>query len=120
MYVCMCVCVPVRLCPDKEMAEQKAETLAQEVEDLKIRLEEAMLELELAKSGADEDDGGDGGAGGGRAPAEQLEKQIERLKEALVKVDRLPVSPLLPCHTAPSHLLPTWPTWSWSMDESLP
>jgi len=75
--------VPVRP-TDKELAEQKAEELQQEVEDLKVRLEEAMLELELAKSGDGTEEGGAGGASS--AQVEQLEKQNNLLKEALVKV----------------------------------
>ena len=54
------------------------------MEDLKVRLEEAMLELELAKSGDGTEEGGAGGASS--AQVEQLEKQNNLLKEALVKV----------------------------------
>ena len=74
---------------DKEMAEEKAELLQQEVEVLKERVEELTLDLDLMKQERHHDSL-DASAG---APAEassleheQLEKQNERLREALVKL----------------------------------
>lgn len=77
---------------DKEVAEERAEAAEIELEDVKERLAIAEVELEVLKEEAE--DGGSGGGGGGRTDTDiksslayiQLEKQNERLKEALMRL----------------------------------
>lgn len=70
---------------DKEVAEERAEAAELELEDLKEKLAVAQVELNVLKDG--------GASGGGVDPADgkfslayiQLERQNERLKEALLR-----------------------------------
>ncbi|KAJ1997555.1 hypothetical protein H4R26_005791, partial [Coemansia thaxteri] len=75
------------LAVDKEMAEERAETLAQEASALREQLDEASTNLEVIRQ---EDGGGRGVAGlpAGLPAVEyaQLQKQNERLKEALMRL----------------------------------
>ncbi|ESP00448.1 hypothetical protein LOTGIDRAFT_225833 [Lottia gigantea] len=68
---------------DKEMAEEKAEGLQQEVDSLKEKLEEVTLDLEILR-GEITDQGKEGVAA--TFEQKQLEQQNERLKDALVKL----------------------------------
>lgn len=80
---------------DKEMAEERAETAEAELEELKERFAVAEVELKVLKEGGSVGDGGastEGGSGEGRDDGKsslayiQLEKQNERLKEALYRL----------------------------------
>ncbi|KIJ51351.1 hypothetical protein M422DRAFT_26769 [Sphaerobolus stellatus SS14] len=83
---------------DKEVAEERAEAAESELETLKEQLAIVEVELGVLKEGGDDDDdgegggdGGGGGAGGAGGAKEklafiQLEKQNERLKEALIRL----------------------------------
>ena len=82
---------------DKEMAEEKAETLQIELDQLKEKLEEITLDYEILRTemsertGAGAGGGGNAvasGAGGGPSTYEirQLEQQNSRLRETLVKM----------------------------------
>ncbi|XP_062605399.1 LOW QUALITY PROTEIN: dynactin subunit 1-like [Saccostrea cucullata] len=68
---------------DKEMAEEKAEGLQQEVDTLKERAEELSMDLEILKNEISEK-----GTSGVASEYElkQKDQQIERLREALVKM----------------------------------
>ncbi|KFM67674.1 Dynactin subunit 1, partial [Stegodyphus mimosarum] len=68
---------------DKEMAEEKCETLQAELEQTKEKLEELQIDYEILKTEMS-DKGGDGTAT--LYQVKQLEQQNERLKEALVKM----------------------------------
>ncbi|XP_030635989.1 LOW QUALITY PROTEIN: dynactin subunit 1a [Chanos chanos] len=68
---------------DKEMAEERAESLQQEVESLKEQLEEARMDMEILKHEIEEK-GPDGAATSYHN--KQLEEQNARLKEALVRM----------------------------------
>ncbi|XP_062864339.1 dynactin subunit 1a [Trichomycterus rosablanca] len=68
---------------DKEMAEEKAESLQQEVEGLKEKVEELTMDLEILKHEIEEK-GSDGAASSYQV--KQLEEQNSRLKEALVRM----------------------------------
>lgn len=68
---------------DKEMAEEKCETLQAELEQTKEKLEELQLDMEIIKTEISEK-GVDGAAT--NYQVKQLEQQNERLKEALVKL----------------------------------
>lgn len=75
---------------DKEMAEERAETLQLEVDSLKERVEELSLDLEVIQQEREENQLASGSSGEANSTATaassaQLEKQIERLKEALIK-----------------------------------
>ncbi|XP_041710380.1 dynactin subunit 1 isoform X4 [Coregonus clupeaformis] len=74
---------------DKEMAEERAESLQQEVESLKEKLEELSMDLEILKHEIEEK-GSDGAASSYHV--KQLEEQNGRLKEALVRMRDLSVS----------------------------
>uniref|UniRef100_A0AAZ3SUD4 Dynactin subunit 1 n=1 Tax=Oncorhynchus tshawytscha TaxID=74940 RepID=A0AAZ3SUD4_ONCTS len=74
---------------DKEMAEERAESLQQEVESLKEKLEELVMDLEILKHEIEEK-GSDGAASSYHV--KQLEEQNGRLKEALVRMRDLSVS----------------------------
>uniref|UniRef100_A0A673YCD8 Dynactin subunit 1 n=1 Tax=Salmo trutta TaxID=8032 RepID=A0A673YCD8_SALTR len=74
---------------DKEMAEERAESLQQEVESLKEKLEELAMDLEILKHEIEEK-GSDGAASSYHV--KQLEEQNGRLKEALVRMRDLSVS----------------------------
>uniref|UniRef100_UPI001EAF8580 dynactin subunit 1-like n=1 Tax=Oncorhynchus gorbuscha TaxID=8017 RepID=UPI001EAF8580 len=74
---------------DKEMAEERAESLQQEVESLKEKLEELVMDLEILKHELEEK-GSDGAASSYHV--KQLEEQNGRLKEALVRMRDLSVS----------------------------
>lgn len=69
---------------DKEMAEERAEVAEADLEDVKERLAIVEVELEVVREGG-------GGEGGGDTAVKQslayiqLEKQNERLKEALIR-----------------------------------
>ncbi|TFK65445.1 hypothetical protein BDN72DRAFT_824554 [Pluteus cervinus] len=70
---------------DKEVAEEKAEIAEAELDELKEKLAVMEVELEVVKSGGAPS--GEGGSGGKDTLAYiQLEKQNERLKEALIKL----------------------------------
>ncbi|KAJ2760369.1 hypothetical protein IWQ56_005502, partial [Coemansia nantahalensis] len=71
------------LAVDKEMAEEKAEALAQEMGALREQLDETSTSLSVYRR-----DGGGTAAGGAGEALEvaQLQKQNERLKEALVRL----------------------------------
>ncbi|TSK42167.1 Dynactin subunit 1 [Bagarius yarrelli] len=68
---------------DKEMAEERAESLQQEVDALKERVEELTMDLEILKHEIEEK-GSDGAASSFHV--KQLEEQNGRLKEALVRM----------------------------------
>ncbi|XP_063781459.1 dynactin subunit 1 isoform X3 [Pseudophryne corroboree] len=68
---------------DKEMAEERAESLQQEVETLKEKVEELSMDLEILKHEIEEK-GSDGAASSYQV--KQLEEQNARLKEALVRM----------------------------------
>lgn len=67
---------------DKEMAEERAESLQQEVEALKERVDELTTDLEILKAEIEEK-GSDGAASSYQL--KQLEEQNARLKDALVR-----------------------------------
>lgn len=68
---------------DKEMAEEKCETLQAELEQTKEKLEELQIDYEIMKTELS-DKGSDGSVT--MYQVKQLEQQNERLKEALVKM----------------------------------
>ncbi|KAJ8398916.1 hypothetical protein AAFF_G00418240 [Aldrovandia affinis] len=68
---------------DKEMAEERAESLQQEVDSLKERVEELTMDLEIIKHEIEEK-GSDGAASSYHV--RQLEEQNSRLKMALVRM----------------------------------
>uniref|UniRef100_A0A671P0L4 Dynactin subunit 1 n=2 Tax=Sinocyclocheilus anshuiensis TaxID=1608454 RepID=A0A671P0L4_9TELE len=68
---------------DKEMAEERAESLQQEVEALKEKVEELSMDLEILKHEIEEK-GSDGAASSFHV--KQMEEQNGRLKEALVRM----------------------------------
>ncbi|XP_046908043.1 LOW QUALITY PROTEIN: dynactin subunit 1-like [Hypomesus transpacificus] len=68
---------------DKEMAEERAESLTVEVESLKEKVEELTMDLEILKHEIEEK-GSDGAASSYHV--RQLEEQNSRLKEALVRM----------------------------------
>ncbi|KAK7862442.1 hypothetical protein R5R35_001346 [Gryllus longicercus] len=74
---------------DKEMAEEKAETLQLELEQVRERLEEVTLDLEILKAELSERAGGPPSADGS-APSsfelKQLQQQNARLRETLVRM----------------------------------
>ncbi|XP_069833199.1 dynactin subunit 1 isoform X2 [Dendropsophus ebraccatus] len=74
---------------DKEMAEERAESLQQEVETLKEKVEELTMDLEILKHEIEEK-GSDGAASSYQV--KQLEEQNARLKEALVRMRDLSAS----------------------------
>ncbi|XP_044150691.1 dynactin subunit 1 isoform X2 [Bufo gargarizans] len=74
---------------DKEMAEERAESLQQEVETLKEKAEELTMDLEILKHEIEEK-GSDGAASSYQV--KQLEEQNGRLKEALVRMRDLSAS----------------------------
>ncbi|XP_072353924.1 dynactin subunit 1-like isoform X2 [Scyliorhinus torazame] len=74
---------------DKEMAEERAESLQQEVDSLKEKVEELTMDLEILKHEIEEK-GTDGAASSYHV--KQLEEQNGRLKEALVRMRDLSAS----------------------------
>ncbi|XP_053476851.1 dynactin subunit 1 [Ictalurus furcatus] len=68
---------------DKEMAEERAESLQQEADALKEKVEELTMDLEILKHEIEEK-GSDGAASSYHV--KQLEEQNARLKEALVRM----------------------------------
>ncbi|XP_018424016.1 PREDICTED: dynactin subunit 1 [Nanorana parkeri] len=74
---------------DKEMAEERAESLQQEVETMKEKVEELTMDLEILKHEIEEK-GSDGAASSYQV--KQLEEQNSRLKEALVRMRDLSAS----------------------------
>ncbi|XP_063039650.1 dynactin subunit 1 [Engraulis encrasicolus] len=74
---------------DKEMAEERAESLQLEVDSLKERVEELSMDLEILKHEIEEK-GSDGAASSYHV--RQLEEQNARLKEALVRMRDLSAS----------------------------
>ncbi|KAI9344183.1 dynein associated protein-domain-containing protein [Zopfochytrium polystomum] len=70
---------------DKEMAEERAETLSTEMEALQDRIDELQIELEVLQEGGALDDEGTGEMSSS-AKIQQLERQNDRLKEALVRL----------------------------------
>ncbi|XP_053314032.1 dynactin subunit 1 isoform X4 [Spea bombifrons] len=74
---------------DKEMAEERAESLQQEVETFKEKVEELTMDLEILKHEIEEK-GSDGAASSYQV--KQLEEQNARLKEALVRMRDLSAS----------------------------
>ena len=78
---------------DKEMAEEKAETLQLELEAAKEKIEELTVDLDIIKTemdgggGGDESKGGkDGGGGVTNYEVKQLQAQSEKLRETLIKM----------------------------------
>lgn len=78
---------------DKEMAEEKADTLQLELENAKERIEELTLDLEILKTEMQEksiiktSDGGSDASGGiSLYEMKQLEQQNARLRETLVRM----------------------------------
>jgi dynactin 1 len=69
---------------DKEVAEERAEIAESELDDLRERLAIAEVELEVIKEGGEAGEGGESNAKSSLAYI-QLEKQNERLKEALIR-----------------------------------
>ncbi|XP_024916104.1 dynactin subunit 1 [Cynoglossus semilaevis] len=74
---------------DKEMAEERAESLQLEVDSLKERVDELTMDLEILKHEIEEK-GSDGAASSYHV--KQLEEQNSRLKEALVRMRDLSAS----------------------------
>lgn len=74
---------------DKEMAEERAESLQQEVEGLKEKVDELTMDLEILKHEIEEK-GSDGAASSYHV--KQLEEQNSRLKDALVRMRDLSAS----------------------------
>ncbi|XP_070403129.1 dynactin subunit 1 isoform X7 [Nothobranchius furzeri] len=74
---------------DKEMAEERAESLQLEVDSLKERVDELTMDLEILKHEIEEK-GSDGAASSYHL--KQLEEQNSRLKEALVRMRDLSAS----------------------------
>ncbi|XP_007569575.1 dynactin subunit 1 isoform X5 [Poecilia formosa] len=74
---------------DKEMAEERAESLQLEVDSLKERVEELTMDMEILKHEIEEK-GSDGAASSYHV--KQLEEQNSRLKEALVRMRDLSAS----------------------------
>ncbi|KAJ2160950.1 hypothetical protein GGF46_001870 [Coemansia sp. RSA 552] len=75
------------LAVDKEMAEERAETLAQEMNALREQLDEARTDLDVLRSGGDHSAVLPGEDGEATALGyTQLQKQNERLKEALMRL----------------------------------
>ncbi|XP_069015333.1 dynactin subunit 1-like isoform X7 [Embiotoca jacksoni] len=74
---------------DKEMAEERAESLQVEVDSLKERVEELSMDLEILRHEISEK-GSDGAASSYQV--KQLEEQNSRLKEALVRMRDLSAS----------------------------
>ncbi|XP_026165194.1 dynactin subunit 1 isoform X7 [Mastacembelus armatus] len=74
---------------DKEMAEERAESLQLEVDSLKEKVEELTMDLEILKHEIEEK-GSDGAASSYHV--KQLEEQNSRLKEALVRMRDLSAS----------------------------
>ncbi|KAL7975872.1 hypothetical protein Chor_011787 [Crotalus horridus] len=74
---------------DKEMAEERAESLQQEVDSLKEKVEDLSMDLEILKHEIEEK-GSEGAASSYHV--KQLEEQNGRLKEALVRMRDLSVS----------------------------
>ncbi|XP_049862850.1 dynactin subunit 1 isoform X4 [Schistocerca gregaria] len=70
---------------DKEMAEEKAETLQLELEQAKEKIEEMTLDLEILKAEMSERSGGEEG-GKSSYEVKQLEQQNLRLRETLVRM----------------------------------
>jgi len=71
---------------DKEMAEERAEVAENELEEVKEKLAVIKVEVEALRNWGPED--GEEGAGAGAKSSMayiQLEKQNERLKEALMR-----------------------------------
>ncbi|XP_029900110.1 dynactin subunit 1 isoform X2 [Myripristis murdjan] len=74
---------------DKEMAEERAESLQQEADSLKEKVDELTMDLEILKHEIEEK-GSDGAASSYHV--KQLEEQNGRLKEALVRMRDLSAS----------------------------
>lgn len=72
---------------DKEVAEERAEAAELEVEELKERLAIVEVELQHVREGGTGEDGGENIRHS--LPYIQLEKQNERLKEALIRYAEL-------------------------------
>ncbi|KAL1950983.1 hypothetical protein VTO73DRAFT_132 [Trametes versicolor] len=70
---------------DKEMAEERAEVAEADLEDVKERLAIVEVELEVVREGGGDEGGGDTAVKQSLAYI-QLEKQNERLKEALIRL----------------------------------
>ncbi|KAJ1555521.1 hypothetical protein HK405_001066 [Cladochytrium tenue] len=79
---------------DKEVAEERADTLRAEVDILQEKVEELTIELEVIKEEgvAMGSDGGEVASGFSSADKLQLERQNERLKEALIRLREISVS----------------------------
>lgn len=73
---------------DKEVAEERAELAEAELEELRERLAIAEVELEVLKEGEEEEPKPEGEDDPGKSSLAylQLEKQNERLKEALIRL----------------------------------
>uniref|UniRef100_A0A8D8XG27 Dynactin subunit 1 n=1 Tax=Cacopsylla melanoneura TaxID=428564 RepID=A0A8D8XG27_9HEMI len=75
---------------DKEMAEERSETLQVELDLAKEKIEELTLDLELIKADIEKSceggGGGEGGDGANQYQMKQLEQQNLRLRETLVRL----------------------------------
>ena len=69
---------------DKEVAEERAEAAELEVEELQERLAVIEVELKVMRDGTGDEEGGENSVKQ-TLPYIQLEKQNERLKEALIR-----------------------------------
>ena len=70
---------------DKEVAEERAEAAELEVEELKERLAVVEVELQVVKEGGNDGEGNENSVKQ-TLPYIQLERQNERLKEALIRL----------------------------------
>ena len=85
---------------DKEMAEESAEILRQENEDLKVKLEEAETDLALLREEAEVDLDAEGEGEGGDQSVLKMQIRIKdeenkKLKEALGKFSKISFEPLI-------------------------
>ena len=85
---------------DKEMAEESAEILRQENEDLKVKLEEAETDLALLREEAEVDLDAEGEGEGGDQSVLKMQIRIKdeenkKLKEALGKFSQISFEPLI-------------------------
>ncbi|KAH7729294.1 Protein DNC-1 e [Aphelenchoides avenae] len=71
---------------DKEMAEERAELLAAEVEELKAKNQELENDLELLKAEMANAASGDGAPAANSVQLKQMESHVERYKDALVRM----------------------------------
>lgn len=87
---------------DKEMAEERAETAEAELEAVKEKLAEAEVELNVLKEGSGTLEGDDGSGAKSTLAYIQLERQNERLKEALTRCGSSTMIKFLALFTLPT------------------